>query len=117
MKTAMLGVGLIGLSLFAFGCAAEVGAGEEPSELTIDGARISRSGKQLLVQGTSHGQPISQLTDSVVVENDSGGFSPWVQESALAGITCYSCTSQDGGRTLKCVRVPCPDDFRVGAER
>ena len=114
MKIAMLGVGLIGLSLFAFGCAAEVGAGEEPSKLTIDAARISRSGKQLLVEGTSHGQPISQLTDSVVVENDSGGFSPWQEdalagEDVLSGITCYSCTSQDGGRNLKCVRVQCPD--------
>jgi hypothetical protein len=116
MKTAMLGVGLIGLSLFAFGCAAEVGAGEEQSKLTIDNARISRSGQQLLVQGTSHGQSISQLTDSVVVENDSGEFSPW-QEAAFAGIRCYSCTSEDGGGTLKCVRVPCPDDFLVGAER
>jgi hypothetical protein len=116
MKTARLGVGLIALSLFAFGCAAEVGAGEEQSNLTIDGARISRSGQQLLVEGTSHGQPIAQLTDSVVVENDSGSFVQW-QEDLLAGITCYSCTSEDGGGTLKCVRVPCPDGIVGGSEK
>jgi hypothetical protein len=116
MKTAMLGVGLMGLVLFAFGCAAEVGAAEEPSKLTIDGARISRSGQQFLVEGTSHGQPISQLTKSVLVESDSGNLEPW-QENSLAGITCYSCTSENGGGTLKCVRVPCPDEGIVGVER
>jgi hypothetical protein len=116
MKTAMLRGGLIGVALFAFGCAAELGAGEEPSKLTIEGARISRSGEQLLVEGTSHGQPISQVTKSVVVESDSGKLVPW-QEDAFAGITCYSCTSEDGGGTLKCVRVPCPDDGLVGAGR
>ena len=96
--------------------AAEVGGGEEPSKLTIEGARISRSGEQLVVEGTSYGQPISRLTDSVVVESDSGKLVPW-QDDALAGITCYSCTSEDGGGHLKCVRVPCPDEGLVGAER
>jgi hypothetical protein len=77
---------------------------------------ISRSGQQLVVEGTSHGQPMSQLTKSVVVESDSGEFVPW-QEDSLAGITCDSCTSEDSGGHLKCVRVPCPDDGLVGSER
>jgi hypothetical protein len=114
MKIAMLGVGLIGL--FAFGCAAEMGGGDEQSTLTIDNARISRSGDKLLVQGISHGQPISQVTDSVLVDNGSGAFVSWQEENAFAGITCYSCTSNDGGRNLKCVRVACPDGL-IDSER
>jgi hypothetical protein len=116
MKTVMLGVALMGISIFGIGCGAAGGADGEQSTLTIEAARISRSGEHFLVQGTSHGQPISLVTDSVVVEDGPAASSPG-QADLLGGLQCYSCTSEDNGVHLNCVRVPCPDPYTVGSER
>lgn len=96
---------LLGVWMFS-ACGADVSSVDpDQSKQTIEQARISPLGDQVLVEGISDGQPVSVVTDSVLVEAESGEFVEWSAGAIEKEKECYYC-EKENGRT-RCWRIAC----------